>query len=92
MAYEGNEEFTSPEPVIRYLVENYTTKDQTPLTRQEATRVVNNDLDEIRSGIRLRSFVHYTADIIANKTDWLWMEPEEPINPFQLEDECDSDD
>ena len=82
--YLGMETCTSPSQVVRYLTENYTDKEGSPMLRAAATEIVAAGAAQVQRGIDVfRSNVEYLGDeAIKGDPRWVYLpDPEDEPEP-----------
>ena len=82
--YLGREETYSTTQVARYLTDNYTHEDGSPVTEAEAQNAVQDHKQAVTDAIRKTSYAYYPGDRIAETMGWTEL-PE----PDEEEDEDD---
>jgi hypothetical protein len=72
--YEGAEEYDFDTPLIRYLMENYTTKDGRRVSHTLASMCLGQpeNRDAVNRGRNERSYVYMVGDKIAGREGWLY--------------------
>jgi len=71
VTYQGNEDATH-DRVRRYLKENYTDPDGTPLSDARLTELLTDHHDTLQRGIDQLSHAHYVGDAIAESAGLDW--------------------
>jgi hypothetical protein len=87
--YAGREDTTGASQVARYLADNYTKADGTPVTEADARAACQERQAEINSAVAMRSYAYFPGDHIAGAMGWTALpEPDEDDE----DDEYDEDD
>lgn len=71
MTYQGQEDAT-PDRVRRYLKENYTDPDGTPLSDARLTELLTDHHDTLQRGVDQLSHAYYVGDAIAEAAGLDW--------------------